>query len=259
MDLEIAGKKAIVCASSKGLGKACAIALANEGVAVTITARTEATLLATAEEIRSASGARVTTVVGDITTVQGREAVLHACPQPDILINNAGGPAPGDFRQWSLEDWQHALNANMLTAIELIRATIDGMIERKFGRVVNITSAAAKTPIDILDLSNGARAGLTGFVAGIARKTVRHNVTINGLSPGAFDTEHLRGGIAARATSARRSIEQTTDDATAANPGGRFGTPAQFGQACALLCSAQAGFITGQNLLMDGGAFPGTL
>jgi len=259
VDLEIAGKKAIVCASSKGLGKACAIAFANEGVAVTITARTEATLLAAAEEIRNASGARVATVVGDITTVQGREAVLQACPQPDILINNAGGPPPGDFRQWSLEDWQHALNANMLTAVELIRATIDGMIERKFGRVVNITSAAVKGPTDILDLSISARAGLTGFVAGIARKTVRHNVTINGLLPGPFDTDRLRGAIAAQATSAGRSIDQTTNDATAANPAGRFGTPAEFGQACAFLCSAHAGFITGQNLLMDGGAFPGTL
>ena len=197
MDLGIKGRRAIVCASSKGLGRACAIALAAEGVHVTLTARGAEALAKTAAEIRKLSpGVTVTEVAGDITTPAGREAALKACPDPDILINNAGGPPPGDFRNWTRDDWIKAIDANMLTPIELIKATVDGMMARKFGRIVNITSAAVKAPIEVLGLSNGARSGLTGFVAGIARKTVINNVTINGLLPGPFDTDRLRGPVA---------------------------------------------------------------
>ena len=259
MDLGLQGKTALVCASSKGLGRACAMSLAREGVAVTIVARTSGPLEATAEDIRAATGAEVTTVAVDITTEAGRGAALGACPNPDILINNAGGPPPGDFRDWTRDDWIKALDANMLTAIELIKATVDDMIARRFGRVVNITSSAVKAPIEILGLSNGARAGLTGFVAGIARKTVRHNVTINGLLPGPFDTDRLRGTIRAVAEKSGRSEAEVAAERMAANPAGRFGDPAEFGEACAYLCSQQAGYITGQNLLLDGGAYPGTL
>ncbi len=259
MDLGLQDKTALVCAASKGLGRACAMSLAREGVAVTIVARTSGPLEATAEEIRAATGAEVATVAADITTEAGRGAALGACPNPDILINNAGGPPPGDFRDWTRDDWIKALDANMLTAIELIKATVDGMIERRFGRIVNITSSAVKAPIDILGLSNGARAGLTGFVAGIARKTVRHNVTINGLLPGPFDTDRLRGTLRAVAEKAGRSEAEVAAERMAANPAGRFGDPAEFGEACAYLCSQQAGYITGQNLLLDGGAYPGTL
>ncbi len=259
MDLGIAGHRAIVCAASKGLGRGCAEALAAEGAEVWITARTASALEETAAAIRAGTGARVTAVPGDITTPEGRAAVLAACPDPDILVNNAGGPPPGDFREWTLDDWNAALNANMLTAIELIRATVDGMMERGFGRIVNITSAAVKSPIDILGLSNGARAGLTGFVAGVARTTVRRNVTINGLLPGPFDTDRLNGTFAARAKASGRPAEEIKAEAAAANPAGRFGTAEEFGRACAFLCSAHAGYITGQNLLLDGGAFPGTL
>jgi len=259
MDLGIAGRRALVCAASKGLGRACAVSLAREGVELTIVARTAATLEAAADEIRRDTGARVTAVAADITTVEGRRLALDACPQPDILVNNAGGPPPGDFRDWTRDDWIRAIDANMLTPIELIKATVDGMIARRFGRIVNITSAAVKSPIDILGLSNGARAGLTGFVAGIARKTVRHNVTINGLLPGPFETDRLRANIATMANKSGRTYDETAAERRAGNPAGRFGDPAEFGDACAWLCSAQAGFITGQNILLDGGAFPGTL
>ena len=259
MDLGIRGKKAIVCAASKGLGKACAVSLAREGVDLTIVARTPGPLEATAEEIRSQSGVEVTAIATDITTEAGRRAALEACSQPDILVNNAGGPPPGDFRDWDREHWIKAIDANMLTPIELIKATVDGMIERNFGRVVNITSAAVKAPIDILGLSNGARAGLTGFVAGIARKTVRHNVTINGLLPGPFETDRLRGTVRSVAEKSGRSYEEIWNERMAANPAGRYGYPEEFGEACAFLCGAHAGYITGQNLLIDGGGFPGTL
>src|SRR6266849_1018154 len=191
LDLGIAGRRAIVCAASKGLGRACAMALAHAGVAVTITARTAETLEQTAAEIRTATGAEVTVVAGDITTEAGRAATLAACPEPDILINNAGGPPHGDFRDWGIEDWQKAVNGNMLTPIMLIKATVDGMCARKFGRIVNITSSSVKSPIPILGMSNGARAGLTGFVAGLARQVARHNVTINNLLPGYHATDRL--------------------------------------------------------------------
>jgi 3-oxoacyl-[acyl-carrier protein] reductase len=260
MDLGIAGRRALVCAASKGLGRACAAALAAEGVHVTITARGAVALEATAAALRAAyPGIEVAAVAGDITTPDGRAAALKACPEPDILINNAGGPPPGDFRNFTRDDWIRALDANMLTPIELIKATVDGMMARKFGRIVNITSAAVKAPIDVLGLSNGARAGLTGFVAGLARKTVIANVTINALLPGPFATDRLRGVNAATAKATGRPVEEVAKARMAQNPAGRFGEPAEFGAACAFLCGAQAGYITGQNILLDGGAFPGTL
>jgi 3-oxoacyl-[acyl-carrier protein] reductase len=258
MDLGIKGKTALVCAASKGLGKGCAQALAREGVNLVITARGKEALEATAEEIRKAAGVKVAAVAGDITTPEGRAAALAACPSPDILVNNAGGPPPGDFRSWSREDWVKALEANMLTPIELIKATVDGMIARKFGRIVNITSGAVKMPIPELGLSNGARTGLTGFVAGISRQTVAHNVTINGLLPGPFDTDRLRSNFAFNAQKLGKTPEELARVRAEGNPAKRFGTIEEFGAACAFLCSVHAGYITGQNLLMDGGAFPGT-
>jgi len=258
MNFDIEGRRALVCAASKGLGRGCALALAREGVAVTLVARGVEALEATAAAIRAETGVTVTTVAADITSVEGRAAALAACPQPDILVNNAGGPPPGDFRNWTREDWLKALDANMLTPIELIKATVDAMIERRFGRIVNITSGAVKAPIDVLGLSNGARSGLTGFVAGIARKTVRHNVTINNLLPGFFNTDRISSVIAATAKSRGISYDEALAERVATIPAGRIGDPAEFGAACAYLCSAQAGFITGQNWLLDGGAYPGT-
>ena len=258
MDLGLKGRTALVCAASKGLGKACAMALAREGVSVTITARTRETLEATAAEIRSATGAKVTVVVGDITTPQGRAEALAATPDLDILINNAGGPPPGDFRDWNRDDWVKALDANMLTPIELIKATVDGMMARKFGRIVNITSSAVKAPIDYLGLSNGARAGLTGFVAGIARKTVVNNVTINNLLPGPFETDRMRGSTIANAKKAGIDPDKALADRAAQNPANRFGQPDEFGAVCAFMCSTHASYMTGQNILLDGGSYPGT-
>ena len=258
MDLGLAGKKAIVCAASKGLGKGCASSLANNGVDVTICARTSETLEAAAEEIRALGGGAVTTVACDITTEEGRAAILDACPSPDILVNNAGGPPPGDFRDWDRDVWIAAVDANMLTPIFLIKATVDGMIERKFGRVVNITSSSVKAPIEVLGLSNGARAGLTGFIAGVARKTVGANVTINNLLPGAFDTDRMNGNITAAAKKTGADVAEMTKKRATSIPAGRFGDPFEFGEYCAFLCSAQAGYITGQNLLIDGGNYPGT-
>ncbi len=258
MDLGLAGKKAIVCAASKGLGKGCASSLANNGVDVTICARTPETLEAAAEEIRALGGGAVTTVACDITTDEGRAAVLDACPDPDILVNNAGGPPPGDFRDWDRDTWIAAVDANMLTPIFLVKATVDGMMERQFGRVVNITSSSVKAPFEVLGLSNGARAGLTGFIAGVARKTVGANVTINNLLPGAFDTDRMNGNIAAAAKKAGADVAEMTKKRAASIPAGRFGDPHEFGEYCAFLCSAQAGYITGQNLLIDGGNYPGT-
>jgi len=258
VDLGIAGRSALVCAASKGLGRGCAEALAREGAAVTICARTEAVVREVAAEIGAAGGGNVDWVACDITTPQGRAAALAACPQPDILVNNAGGPPPGDFREWDRDVWIRALDANMLTPIELIKATIDGMIERKFGRIVNITSSSVKAPIEALGLSNGARSGLTGFVAGLARKVARHGVTINNLLPGSFDTDRLRGNMAGRAKAAGKSLEEYARSAQSAIPAGRFGTPAEFGMLCAYLCSVHAAYITGQNLLIDGGNYPGT-
>ena len=258
MDLGIKGKTALVCAASKGLGKACAFSLAREGVAVTIIARGASALESTAAEIRAATGSPVAAVAADITTQAGRKAALAACPSPDILINNAGGPPLGNFREWDQTAWMAALNANMLTPIELIKATVDGMIARRFGRIVNITSSAVKAPIDVLGLSNGARSGLTGFIAGLARKTVAHNVTINNLLPGAFETDRLRSSLKTVADAAGRSFDDLAAERRKNIPAARFGDPAEFGEACAFLCSRQAGYITGQNWLLDGGAYPGT-
>ena len=258
MDLGIAGRRALVCAASRGLGRGCAEALASEGVEVTICARTEADVKRAADEIGTTTGRRVAWLACDITTPAGRAAALAACPSPDILVNNAGGPPPGDFRDWTRDDWIRAIDANMLTPIELVKATVDGMIARRFGRIVNITSSAVKAPIDILGLSNGARSGLTGFVAGLARKVARHGVTINNLLPGSFDTDRLRVTYAGRATAVGKPIEELLAAGAAAIPAGRFGNAAEFGAICAFLCSVHAGYIAGQNVLVDGGAFPGT-
>jgi 3-oxoacyl-[acyl-carrier protein] reductase len=258
MDLGIAGKTALVCAASKGLGRGCALALARNGVAVTITARTASTLEQAAREIAAATGAAVTPVAGDITTPEGRSAALAACPQPDILVNNAGGPPPGDFRDWDEDDWLQACNANMITAIMLIKAVVDGMIARKFGRIVNITSSSVKAPIPQLGLSNGARSGLTGFVAGLARQTVEHNVTVNNILPGRFDTDRLRSGMAFQAQKSGRPVEEIVAQSKAQIPARRFGQPEEFGELCAFICSAQTSYITGQNFLIDGGLYPGT-
>ncbi len=259
MDLGLKGKTALVCAASKGLGKGCAMMLAAEGVNLVITARGKEALEATAAEIRKSHGVQVTAIAGDITTTEGRAAALAACPSPDILVNNAGGPPPGDFRDWDRDTWIKALDANMLTPIELIKATVDGMIARKFGRIINITSGAVKAPIPELGLSNGARTGLTGFVAGLSRSIAKNNVTVNNLLPGPFDTDRLRANFAFNAKKTGQSEEALSAARASANPSGRFGTIEEFGAACAFLCSVHAGFITGQNILLDGGSFPGTL
>ena len=260
MDLGIAGKWALVCAASKGLGKGCAMALAREGVNVVITARGADALEATAAELRALNaGGEVRAVAGDITTEAGRAAALAACPQVDILVNNAGGPPPGDFRAWERDAWIAALDANMLAPIALIKATVDAMAGRGFGRVVNITSAAVKAPIDILGLSNGARSGLTGFVAGLARSPLAaKGVTINNLLPGAFDTDRLRVTMQGAAAKSGRSVDDIAAQRAATIPLRRFGTAEEFGAVCAFLCSAHAGYLTGQNILLDGGAYPGT-
>ncbi len=258
MDLGIRGRKAIVCASSKGLGKACAEALAEAGVDLVINARNAGELDKVAAAIRSAHKVKVTAVAVDVTTPAGRQQVLAACPEPDIVVNNAGGPPPGDFRQWSRDQWIAAVDANMLTPIEFMKATVDGMMARGFGRIVNITSSAVKAPIESLGLSNGARSGLTGFVAGLARKTVRRNVTINNLLPGSFATDRLESFIRHTAQAKNKSRDEAAAELAAQVPAGRFGQPPEFGAACAFLCSVHAGYITGQNWLLDGGDYPGT-
>jgi 3-oxoacyl-[acyl-carrier protein] reductase len=261
MDLGIKGKWALVCASSKGLGKGCALALAREGVNVVVTARGAEALEATAAELRKLPGAgEVRAVAGDITTPAGRASALAACPQVDILVTNAGGPPAGDFREWTRDTWIAALDANMLTPIELIKATVDAMAERGYGRIVNITSAAVKAPYEALGLSNGARTGLTGFIAGLARQTklAARNVTINNLLPGPFDTERLRSNTAAVAKRSGQTFEALWESRRQSNPAKRFGDANELGAMCAFLCSAHAGFITGQNMLMDGGGYPGT-
>jgi 3-oxoacyl-[acyl-carrier protein] reductase len=259
MDLGISGRKAIVCGASAGLGRGVAVALAIEGVQVLIAARNPERLEAAAKEIGEETGNTPRWVAADVTTEAGRASLLEACPQPDILINNAGGPPPGDFRTWSREDWIRALDANMLSAIDLIRRTIDGMIERRFGRIVCITSHMVKAPVAILGLSNGARSGLTGFVGGVARDVAQHGVTLNNVLPGQFDTDRLRSNQRAFAASRKVDFEEARRDFMRQIPARRFGDPKEFGAACAFLCSAQAGFITGQNLLLDGGQFPGLL
>lgn len=261
MDLGIAGRWAIVTAASRGLGKGCAKALAQEGVNLVINARNATVLAATAQELTALNaGIEVRTVAGDIGDEAVRSAILAACPQVDILINNNGGPPPGDFRDWTREDWQSAVDANMITPIELIKATVDAMAAQGFGRVVNITSGAVKAPIDILGLSNGARSGLTGFVAGLARQSqlANNNVTINNLLPGAFDTERLKGALEAKSRAAGQDLTAVTEQRLQGIPAGRFGTADEFGAFCAFLCSQHAGYLTGQNILLDGGSYPGT-
>ena len=259
MNLGIQGKWALVCASSKGLGKGCAAALVAEGVNVVVTARGAEALEATAAELRALGGGQVRAVAGDITTPEGRAAALAACPQVDILVNNAGGPPPGDFREWDRDAWIKALDANMLTPIELIKATVDKMAERGFGRVVNITSGAVKAPIAQLGLSNGARTGLTGFVAGLARSPLAaRGVTINGLLPGLFDTDRLRGTTVTMAKSQGKTEEEVAAARRRNIPAQRFGSAEEFGAVCAFLCSVHAGYFTGQNVLLDGGSYPGT-
>jgi 3-oxoacyl-[acyl-carrier protein] reductase len=258
MDLGITGKKGIVGGASSGLGKACALALAREGVELTIVARTEANIIAAAEEISAETGGKITPVAADINSDEGRAATLAACPEPDIIVNNSGGPPTGNFRDWDRATWLEAINNNMLGAVFMIKDTVDGMIERKFGRIVNITSSAVKAPISILGLSNSARAGLTGFVAGTSREVAKYNVTINNLLPGDFETERHASNTKAMAERQGKTYEEMKAIRTAAVAAGRFGDPAELADLCAYLCSSQAGFLTAQNLLMDGGKYPGT-
>ncbi len=263
MDLGITGKWALVCGASKGLGLGCAQALVREGVHVLIVARGAEVLEAAAAKLMADSqrpaSASVLFVAADITTVEGRAAVFAVRKDFDIVVTNAGGPPPGDFRDWDRDAWIKAVDANMLTPIELIKATVDGMATRGFGRIVNITSGSVKAPIDILGLSNGARSGLTGFVAGVARtKLAAQGVTINNLLPGAFDTDRLRGTMQGAATKTGQPLDAVMDARRKNIPAQRFGTPDEFGAICAFLCSMQAGYMTGQNVLADGGAYPGT-
>lgn len=265
MDLGIAGRWALVGGASKGLGLGCAQALAVEGVHVVMVARGAEALESAAASIRAAhADPHIVTVAADITTPEGRAAIWSAPGGPgtafDIVVTNAGGPPPGDFRDWDREAWLRAVDANMLTPIELIRATVDGMAERGFGRVVNITSSAVKAPIDILGLSNGARSGLTGFVAGLARnpRLAARGVTLNNLLPGKFDTDRLRATHAGAAAKGGQRVEDVRAAQQAQIPAGRFGTPQEFGAICAFLCSQQAAYLNGQNVLADGGAYPGT-
>ncbi|MFT4991701.1 MAG: 3-oxoacyl-[acyl-carrier protein] reductase [Polaromonas sp.] len=263
MDLGIKGKWALVCGASKGLGFGCAEALVREGVHVLIVARgAEALQAATASLLADATrpaGTEVLQVAADITTPAGRAAVFALRKDFDIVITNAGGPPPGDFRDWERDTWIKALDANMLTPIELIKATVDGMAERGFGRIINITSGAVKAPIDILGLSNGARSGLTGFVAGVARsKIAGQGVTINSLLPGAFDTDRLKVTMAGAAQKTGQTVEALAEARRKTIPAKRFGTPQEFGAICAFLCSQHAAYITGQNVLADGGSYPGT-
>jgi 3-oxoacyl-[acyl-carrier protein] reductase len=258
VNLGIAGKSALVCGASRGLGKACALALAQEGVNVTIMARTLDVLERTGAEIAQATGVKVKAVKGDITTGEGRSAALAACAAPDILINNADGPVPGDFRTWTREDWLAALDSMMLGPIEMMRLTVDGMMARGFGRIINIVSRSVKIPQIELGLSNGARSGLVGFTAGLARQTVAHNVTINNLLPGIFDSDAQRRHIEGMLEPGGKSFDEIWQARAAANPAKRYGRPAELGAYCAFLCSEHAGFVTGQNLLIDGGSYPGT-
>jgi 3-oxoacyl-[acyl-carrier protein] reductase len=259
MDLGIVGKRAIVCASSRGLGKGVAQKLAEAGAIITLNGRNRDRLEATAQDIREQTNAEIRTVVADVTTAEGRQALLDAAPSPDILVNNAGGPPPGSWSDWNEEDWLSALNANMLAPISLMKAVLPGMIDKKWGRVINITSASVKSPIPELGLSNASRSGLTGFVAGTARQVAKHGVTINNLLPGSHETDRIAALFDKTAAARKVSAEQVRQEAQAENPTGRFGTVEEFGAAAAFLCSQYAGYIVGQNLLLDGGAFRSTL
>lgn len=259
MDLGIAGRTAIVCASSKGLGRACAVELARAGARVAINGRDAARLAQVRDEIAAETGADVIAVPGDVSTPEGRAALLGAFAEVDILVTNNGGPPPRDFRQVDHDSMLAGLEANMIAPVQLIQAVIDGMVARRFGRIVNITSGSVKMPLAGLDLSSGARAGLTGFLAGVARQVVHANVTINHLLPGAFDTDRIASFVAAAAARTGRDPAEIRAEREQGIPARRLGAPHEFGAACAFLCSAQAGYITGQSLLIDGGAFPGIL
>jgi 3-oxoacyl-[acyl-carrier protein] reductase len=259
MDLGIAGRNALVCASSKGLGRACAVELAHAGARVAINGRDADLLARVRDEIAEETGAEVIAVPGDMSTPAGRAALLAAFDQVDILVNNNGGPPPRDFRKVDHAGMLAGLEANMIAPVQLIQAVIDGMIGRRFGRIVNITSGSVKMPMAGLDLSSGARAGLTGFLAGVARQVAHANVTINNLLPGAFDTDRIAAFVAAAAKQTGRDPAEIRAERERGIPAKRLGAPHEFGAACAFLCSAQAGYITGQSLLIDGGAFPGIL
>src|SRR6266700_657247 len=259
MDLGISGRKAIVCASSRGLGRGCAFALAQAGCEVIVNGRDSKALEATAAELRKSTGTKVSAVLADVATPAGQAALLSACPEPDILVNNNAGPPFRDFRELTRSQMIDGVIANMVVAIELTQKVIDSMCAKKFGRIVNITSGSVKMPLSGLDLSSGARAGLTAFLAGVARSVAASNVTINFLLPGTFETERLRSNMAANAKNRGISIEQARNERMATVPAKRFGTPDEFAAACAFLCSTQAGYITGQNLLIDGGVFPGAM
>jgi 3-oxoacyl-[acyl-carrier protein] reductase len=257
MNLGIAGRKAIVCASSRGLGKACARALAEAGCEVVINGRDAKKLEATAAELSALAGVKVIPVAADVATPEGQKALLAACPAPDILVNNNAGPPLRDFRELTRQQMIDGVVGNMIVAIELIQKVIGPMTERKFGRIVNITSGSVKMPLAGLDLSSGARAGLTAFLAGVARTVADKNITINNILPGAFDTDRLRSTLTKAAEQKGKSIEEAAADRKATIPAKRFGDPDEFGAACAFLCSTHAGYITGQNLLIDGGVFNG--
>jgi 3-oxoacyl-[acyl-carrier protein] reductase len=259
MDLGIAGRKAIVCASSRGLGRACAFSLAEAGCEVVVNGRDAARLEATAAELRAATGAKILAVTADVATPEGQAALFAACPEPDILVNNNAGPPFRDFRELSRQQMIDGVIANMVVAVELIQKAIDPMVKRRFGRIVNITSGSVKMPLYGLDLSSGARAGLTAFLAGVARSVAASNVSINFLLPGVFETDRLRQNFEIAAKKKGISVEQAKQERMEMVPAKRIGDPAEFGAACAFLCSAQAGYITGQNLLIDGGAYPGTM
>jgi 3-oxoacyl-[acyl-carrier protein] reductase len=259
MDLGIAGRRAIVCASSRGLGRACATALAGEGVDVTINGRSAETLAATADVIRDATSVEVQTVVGDIELESTRAALLEACPEPDILVNNNGGPPPGRYQDWDRDTWIAALDSNMIAPALMIRSVLDGMVERRFGRIVNITSAMVKTPLAPMGLSTGARTGLTSVCKALSRDVAHANVTINNLLPERIDTARQRGMAELRAKLGGVSIEKAYEEMKASIAAGRLGRPEELGDACAFLCSAQAGFISGQNLQVDGGSYAGLI
>ncbi len=258
MDLGISGRTAIVCASSKGLGRACAQALAEAGCTVVVNGRDAATLEATASQIRASTGATVIAVVADVSSRAGQDALLAAAPDPDILINNNGGPPPKPFRDVSREALLEGVVQNMATPLELVQRVVDGMIARRFGRIVNITSASVLTPLTGLDVSSAARAGLTAFLAGVAREVAHANVTINNVLPGSFDTDRLKSGLTKMAAIKGLSVDEFAEQRRKDVPAGRFGEADEFGKLCAFLASAHAGYITGQNFLIDGGAFRGS-
>lgn len=258
MELGLKGKKAIVCASSRGLGRGCALALAKEGVSLVINGVDQERILRAADEIAKRTSVEVTPIAADLDDPEGRAALLDACPDPDILINNNGGPPPGNFRDWGKEEWDAGLTANFLAPTELIRATVDGMIERGFGRIVNVTSIAVRTPFPGLAMSSASRSALTALVASVSREVAAHNVTINNLQPGIFETDRMLIGLKGAAKATGRTVEDTRASMLSNIPAGRFGDPEEFGHACAFLCSSHSGFITGQNLLLDGGHFRGS-